>query len=388
MGSYDMARAAIVQPDGKIVAAGFAYNSTTSSDFALIRYNPDGAFDTGFGVGGKVVTDFPTGRTDTAYAAVLQPDGKIVVSGSSKAGSTLSADFALARYNANGTLDAGFGTGGRVLTAVGSNSEEAYAVAVQADGKVIAAGYTWNGSSNDFALVRYNTNGTLDTSFGKSGKTIIDFSGGNDYIQDIVVQKDGKIIAAGHTSSELALARFNSDGTPDMGFGTYGKVVTPVVSYGYGVALQSDGRIVVAGTVDRHNPDMTVNVDFALARFNADGSIDETFGSGGVVTTDFGSNSDYARDVVIQTDGKIVAVGEVLNIAGNTNMDFALARYNADGSLDAGFGTGGKVVSPLSASGDSAFSVAIQADGKLVAAGRFYADAYASPDFVVARYWP
>jgi uncharacterized delta-60 repeat protein len=322
-----------------------------------------------------------------AYAAVLQPDGKIIMAGSSSTNAPLSHDFALARYNANGTLDSGFGSGGRVLTAVGSSYEEAYAVAVQADGKIIAAGYTWSGSSNDFALVRYNSNGTLDASFGKSGKTIIDFSGGTDYIQDIVVQKDGKIVAAGHSSGELALARFNSDGTPDMGFGTYGKVVTPVVSYGYGVALQSDGKIVAAGTVDRHNPDMTVNVDFALARFNADGSIDETFGSGGVVTTDFGSNSDYARDVVIQTDGKIIVAGGILNVTGNTSMDFAFARYNADGSLDAGFGTGGKVIAPLSVSEDGAFSVAIQADGKLVAAGRFYADGYASPDFVVARFW-
>lgn len=389
IGNYDTARAVIVQPDGKIVAAGFANNSTTLNDFALVRYNPNGTFDTGFGTGGKVTTDFPIGRTDTAYAAALQPDGKIVVAGSSYTGSSLSMDFAVARYNANGTLDAGFGTGGRVLTAVGSSYEEAYAVAVQADGKIIAAGYTGNGSNgNDFALVRYNANGTLDTSFGKSGKTIIDFSGGNDYIQDIVVQKDGKIVAAGHSSVELALARFNSDGTPDESFGTYGKVVMAAVSTGHGVALQSDGKIVVAGTVDRHNPDMTVNVDFALARFNVDGSIDEAFGSGGVVTTDFGSNSDYARDVVIQTDGKIVVAGEVLNIAGNTNMDFAFARFNADGSPDNGFGTGGKAIAPLSTSGDSAFCVAIQADGKLIAAGRFYADAYASPDFVVARFWP
>ncbi len=362
---YYYAYAMAIQSDGKIVAAGQAFN-----DFILARYNSDGALDTSFGSGGLVTTDF-LGGIDEAFALAIQNDGKIVAAGTAQIG------FALARYNSNGTLDASFGVGGKVTTGFGGWNNNAYAVAIQSDGKIVAAGYAEVG---DFALARYNSDGTLDTSFGNGGKITTDFGSMDDQAYAVAIQSSGKIVAAGYAQIagqwDFALARYNSDGTLDDGFGNGGKVTTSFEDrnvIAFAIAIQSGGKIVAAGIV-WGGGDWE---DFALARYNSDGTLDASFGDSGVITTRFGDKNDYAYSVAIQNDGKIVAAGYARV---DSDEDFALARYTGDGTLDASFGNGGQVMTGLGSSDDHAYAVAIQGNGKVVAAG------WASGDFALVRY--
>lgn len=382
-GLDDEARAIVIQPDGKIIAVGGAAvinTPNTISRFGLARYNSDGSLDPTFGVGGKVTTDF-FGIAADAYAAAIQPDGKIVVAGVTTVNN--SSDFALARYNADGSLDASFGSGGKVTTDFLGNFEQAYAVAVQPDGKIVAAGFSVieTGRNWDFALARYNANGSLDTSFGSGGKVTTNFISGineNSYDQafGIALQANGKIVAAGRSSggmgSSFALARYNSNGTLDTSFGSTGKVTTNLGGGAYAVAIQVDGKIVAAGVAS--------DSDFALARYNTDGSLDASFGSGGKVTTDFFGGFDQAQAIAIQSDGKIIAAG--VDVIGNSN-DFALARYNSDGSLDSSFGNGGKMTTDFFGSNDAASGIALQPDGKIVVAGAAKSTVF---HFALARY--
>jgi uncharacterized delta-60 repeat protein len=208
-GPYDWANALVVQPDGKLVAAG-----ASGDNFALARYNANGTLDSAFGAGGKVTTDF--GGFDEANALVVQPDGKLVAAGASSAAGTY--DFALVRYNANGSLDSTFGAGGRVITDFFSRPDDvATALVVQPDGKLVAAGYSLADAGYDFALARYNPNGTLDSAFGAGGQAITDFGGPDDAATALVLQSDGKLVAAGYTQAaggyDFALARYQGDGT-------------------------------------------------------------------------------------------------------------------------------------------------------------------------------
>jgi uncharacterized delta-60 repeat protein len=215
---------------------------------------------------------------------------------------------------------------GKVTTAIGSGIDIAYSVAIQTDGKIVAAGFSRSGGSNDdFALVRYNTNGTLDTTFDSDGKVTTAIGSGADIAQSVAIQTDGKIVAAGYSNNgsnvDFALVRYNTDGTLDTSFDSDGKVTTDIASdndFAYSVALQSDGKIVVAGHSDNGS-----NEDFALVRYNTDGTLDTSFDSDGKVTTGIGSEDD-AFSVAIQSDGKIVVAG--LRSNGN-NRDFALVRY-------------------------------------------------------------
>jgi uncharacterized delta-60 repeat protein len=349
-GGSDGASAVAIQSDGRIVAAG----SSGGGDFALARYNVDGSLDATFGGGGRVTTDF--GGSDAASAVTIQSDGKIVAAGRGGGG-----DFALARYNVDGSLDATFGSGGRVTTNFGG-FDSALGVALQADGKIVAAG--GGGSGSDFALARYNADGSLDVSFG-SGGTVTTNVTAFEAATAAAVQSDGKIVTTGSTFSsgfqQFALIRYNADGSLDTGFGAGGIITTDFglgSGFGGALAVQEDGKIVAAGRA---------GTDFLVARYNADGSPDASFGSGGNVTTDFGGTLfDAAFGVDLQSNGKIVAAGTPF---GGPSPDFALARYNADGSLDASFGNGGTVTTDFGGF-DVAFGVRLQADGKIVAAGQ------------------
>ena len=234
-------------------------------------------------------------------------------------------------FAAPGDLDSTFGTGGKVTTAIGSNSD-ARSVLVQSDGKIVAAGTSGNGSNNVFLAVRYNTGGSLDATFGTGGKVTTSFGSGYACANSAAVQSDGKIVAAGSYymggGAVFAVVRYNTDGSLDATFGMGGKVTTSIgfyADYGNSVALQSDGKIVVAGVSN--------NDDIAVVRYNTDGSLDATFGTGGKVTTSIGSGMDYGNSVVLQSNGKIVVTGWSYN--GSKN-DFAVVRYNTDGSLDGG----------------------------------------------------
>ena len=310
VGGYDVAYAVRVQPDGKVIVAGGGGNG---SDFTLVRYNGDGTLDLTFSDDGKLTTDF--GGYDCGYSITLQPDGKILAAGEGN------ADFAVARYNIDGTLDITFSDDGKLTTEFGGN-DGGYSITEQPDGKILVAGK----GNGDFALARYNSNGTLDTTFSVDGKLTTDFGGnfgGDDSGRSMILQPDGKIVVAGSSDGNFALARYNTDGTLDTTFSDDGKLTTDFGGddYGNSVIIQSDGKIVVAGAS---------NSDFALARYHADGTLDTTFTGDGKLITDF-SGDDYGSSISVQPDGKIT-------VAGESNGDFAVARYNSDGSFDKTFG--------------------------------------------------
>src|SRR5262249_54426305 len=221
------------------------------------------------------------------------------------------------------------------------------------DGKLVVVGQTYKNNDytgEDFAVARYNTNGTLDTTFGNGGRVRTDFPGLAAVPSSVVIQPDGKIVVAGGAFplftflGNFEVVRYNPNGSLDRSFGSGGIVTTtfPQGSYAFDVALQPDGKIVAAGTVFvDFIPGEASDTDFALARYNTDGTPDATFGNGGQVSTDFLGMEDDAFSVLIQPDGKIVAVGSANNPA--TFYDFAVARYLSNGTIDTTFGVGGKV---------------------------------------------
>jgi len=287
-------------------------------------------------------------------------------------------------------IDPTFGTGGRVTTAVSPGADTAFAVAIQGDGKIVAAGSTMDYPLSDFALVRYNTDGALDTTFGTGGVVRTDFNGGNDALAAIVIQPDGKIVAAGEASTppstnpHFALARYNANGALDTTFGSGGKVVVNASltrDHISALALQSDGRIVAAGFADNPSLPASDAGDFAVARFTAGGALDTTFGVAGITTVDFIGKNDFANTLLIQPDGTILAAGAMTS---PYLQKIALVRLTAAGMLDPGFGTGGKVVATFQGTSDRANALLRQADGRFIVGGNSYASRY----YGLARFNP
>jgi uncharacterized delta-60 repeat protein len=377
--SDDAANALAIQTDGRIVAAAGGSNF----DFALVRYNTDGSLDTSFSSDGKMQDDVGL-RTSSARAVAIQANGKIVVAGVSPNNIDGHYDFAAARYNADGSPDISFDGDGKVVTFLSSDNDEARAVAIQADGKIVVAGVNFNSSTPHFAVVRYNTDGSLDTSFDGDGKVFTSV-GAFDQLYSVAIQADGKIVVAGASDSgsnfDFALVRYNTDGSLDTSFDADGMVTTPVMDLdqAYSIAIQADGKIVAAGRTYNGS-----NVDFALVRYNADGSLDTSFDEDGKVTTPVLSSDEWANSVAIQPDGKIVAAGFSNNGANN---DFAVVRYNTNGSLDTSFDADGKLTTPVLSGADQANAVAIQANGKIVAAG-YANNGNLNNDFALVRYNP
>jgi uncharacterized delta-60 repeat protein len=316
-----------VQPDGKLLVAGNRVDVAFGpNDMVLLRYNVDGSLDHTFGSDGKSIADF--GFNSIANGIALQADGKIVIAGSADG-------FALARFTTVGHLDTTFGNGGLVTTSAQS-SLYGQAVALQSDGKIIVAGIAQT-PGQMFALVRYNPDGSMDTSFGLNGTVNTDFwtnqSGynGPDSCWSMVIQADGKIVVAGGGGDgqfSFELARYNTDGSLDTTFDFDGLVITEFEkdTIATSVTLQADGKILATGyDLGRSGQD-----NFILVRYNIDGSIDSNFGVNGKISTDFGG-SDSGRAVTVQTNGKIV-------VSGFSDGKYAIARYNIDGSLDTSFG--------------------------------------------------
>jgi uncharacterized delta-60 repeat protein len=298
---------------------------------------------------------------------------------------------------AAGDLDPTFGIGGMVTTDINRSTDIANAVAVQADGKLVVVGQTYKHNDytgEDFVVTRYNTDGTLDNTFGSRGRVRTDFPGLAAVPSSVVIQPDGKIVVAGGAfplftfAGNFEVVRYNPNGSLDTSFGNGGIVTTtfPEGSYAFDVALQPDGKIVAAGTIFvDFIPGEPSNTDFALARYNQDGTPDATFGNGGQVTTDFVGMEDDAFSVLIQPDGNIVAVGSANDPA--TYYDFAAVRYLSNGTIDTTFGVAGKVSTDFGARGfDRAHSAALQADGSIVAAGFAISANGISQNFAVARY--
>jgi uncharacterized delta-60 repeat protein len=393
-GNSDEASGVVVQPDGKIIAVGTAFNPVTSGDFAVARYNKNGSLDTTFGSGGKVTTNFsPFGSGDAASDVALQQNGKIVVGGSSTFGTSA---FALVRYNGDGSLDSSFGAGGKVTTLFSGPVAAVRGTAIQPDGKIVAVGLvTFNFNfppRPDFALARYNTDGSLDLTFGIGGRVTTNFNGLGDVANAVAIEGDGRIVLVGTRQvtliapelTQFAIARYNIDGSLDSTFGTGGKVrpfFFGQFDEAHAVASLPTGKIIVAGCASNYN--LPSGTDFAMIRLNGDGSVDSNFGSNGRVVTDFSSEGDIAIGMALQLDGKIVLAGLKEKGRFGDLTDFAVARYNPDGSLDGSFG-GGKVTTDFFGFSNEANAVVVQEDGRIVVAGR--ANTGVVGDFALARY--
>jgi uncharacterized delta-60 repeat protein len=446
---FDVIAAVVLQPDGKIIAGGSTTSPNGDRNFALVRYLPNGVIDTSFGTSaldpGRVMTDFrplPNGTRSDDYITevVLQPDGKIVAGGSTTSPNG-DGNFALVRYNPDGSIDTTFGSSttldpGRVITDFralpdGTRSTDHIAdLVLQPDGKIVAGGVTKSPSGDDnFALVRYLPNGVIDTSFGSSttldpGRVMTDFRAlpdgtrSDDYITAIALQSDGKIVAGGVTASpngdeNFALARYGTNGVIDTTFGSStldpGRVMTdfralpnklPSNDRIYDLAIQPDGKIVAGGYTYSPNGEQ----NFALVRYSVNGISESDFGSStldaGRVITDFralpdGRRSyDYINAIALQPDGKIVAGGSTMSPNGDYN--FALVRYGADGIIDTSFGTStsdpGRVMTDFRALPDGRRSIdylnaiLLQPDGKIVAAGTTTSPSGDS-NFALVRYY-
>jgi uncharacterized delta-60 repeat protein len=361
----------VVQSDGKFLVAGSFLN-----DFVIVRYNRDGTLDTSFGTGGSTRFGMTSLGEDRALGLALQKDGKIVVSGFGTGATNL--DFAVARLNVDGSLDDTFGGGGKLTTPVGSANDRGTATAIQADGKIVVAGSTFIGPDWDFAVVRYNTDGSLDTTFGGDGKvSTAVWPNETDEAKAVAIQADGKIVVVGHSrvgaDNDFAVVRYNTDGTLDTGFGiggmrTWHSGKSGAQDEATDVVIRPDGKILVSGSSTMNGVQ-----EFFLIRFTSAGLIDITFGTNGQVFTGFGADHHGSQAMVRQPDGKILVAG----FSGlNDDADFAIARYNPNGSLDTSFGSGGKVTVGVGPDYDMGFDISLQPDGKILVVGQTSVDAW------------
>jgi uncharacterized delta-60 repeat protein len=371
--SESEAYAVAIQTDGKIVVAGHS-----EFDFAVARFHPDGTPDTLFNGTGSTVTEVGAGFNE-ARAIAIQDDGKILLAGHST-GTT--ADSTLVRYLPGGTTDPSFdGDGIKIQAFSGLNADRFEDVVLQSDGKIVAAGTLNDGSSVQMFLARFETDGDLDsTSFGLFGLNVDTFPGHAEAFA-LAVRADDRLLLGGGvgppSAMDFAIVAYQANGQVDTTFGSSGQTTTSV---GTGddriadLAIQADGRIVAAG----YAFDSSGFSDIAIVRYLANGSPDPSFGGDGIVITRLGDQNDFAEGVAIQPDGKIVVAGTSVVTGGR---DFIVLRYRPDGTLDATFGNGGVVRTPIGASPRTAYAVAIQDDGRIVAAGR-----EGGLDFAIARY--
>ncbi len=378
-----------VRADGKLVAV-----SSATNDFAVVRYNSGGSLDTSFGGSGIVKADFNKAiDIGTALAVV---GNKTLIAGIAQKGGknqTISGytNFALARYNDNGSLDTTFGSAGKVQTSFGDKvSGKGVTMAVQPDGKFLVMGSTYDSKTGvqSRVLVRYNSTGSLDSTFGSGGKVVFTMDGPH----RLAVQADGKIVIAGNNwdyarGFNLFVAlRLNGNGSVDTAFGSGGLASTQIRSgSGFGqednvigaLTIQAgDGKIVLAGSTYSDIAPAGTGYDVAVVRFDVNGTLDTTFDSDGIVTVHWVTQNGYvnqdARAVTVQADGKLLLAGAVgPYVGGNVgaNSNTMLLRLNADGSTDGTFGTDGHVETAIGASGDGAYAIALQRDGRAVIAG-------------------
>ena len=344
------------------------------SGLALARLTTNGALDLSFGVNGQVTNN----SLANASAVTIQPDGKIVAAGGT-------AGFQLTRYNTHGSLDTSFGTNGMAEVYIGTDGGMAQAVGVQSDGKIVVSGAGRPGVPEEFALARFNTNGTLDTSFGNAGSltTTIELAS---VAYGEGIQPDGKIVAGGIAVAEpndttltgdVAAARYNSNGAADLTFGSLGRATNNAgggtIDGAYAMTIQPDGRILLAGAAAFGNSfpgpligAEGINAFVVLMRLNTNGAPDPTFGNNGSVLTEVGSYSDYALSMALQADGKIIVSGA----SENGNYEWFVQRYNTNGSLDSTYGDNGvRIVNFGSGTNEYAYAVAVDPSGRTVVAG-------------------
>jgi uncharacterized delta-60 repeat protein len=373
------------QIDGKIVCAGYSENSGGNYDFAVLRYNPDGTLDTTFNGTGKLLRSIGPGD-DYATGLAIQPDGKIIVSGTSFNGTD--DDIAITRLNVDGSIDSSFGTGGTVRTSV-RGWDRAFALALQYDGKIVVAGFIYSPKASGMVLARYNPDGGLDAGFGNAG--IIEDTGDiwDFAARDVKVQPDGKIVVAGEgfTSASsfavFAIARYLPGGAPDTTFNNNGKVFTQIgtdFSRAYSLALGENGTILIGGS----SSDIKERSTYTTARYQANGSLDPAFGTGGIVVTVLSNRLDFGKAVLLQPDGKTLLGGQYFESLARFN-DFGVIRYRGNGSVDDVFGGGGFVGVDWDGGLDGATAIELQTDGKILVAGTTTDRSFTTRTFAMTR---
>ena len=365
--SFDVA----VQPDGKIVVAGVSDNfGVPSLDFAVVRYEADGQLDLTFNSTGIVTTPVNTeGGGVTALA--IQPDGKIVAAGISSGSS--GAAFTVVRYDPDGDLDLTFNSTGVVTTVINDDLNQAFDMALQPDGKIVVVGEAGSGPDTDFAVVRYMPQGALDSTFNSSGMVTTTIGSVPSSALAVNIQSDGKIVAAGFG----AIVRYHTDGTLDTSFNGTGVVTTSQILI-LDATLQPDGKIVVVGQSGDSNQSF-----FTTARYDPGGQLDTTFNGTGVVTTSVTGHG-HATSVTIQPNGKLVVAGQTPT----NNFNFyeaAVVRYRSNGELDTTLNGTGVVTTTIGSSFNFAVSVTLQADGKILVSGASPSQDFTG-DFAVVRY--
>jgi uncharacterized delta-60 repeat protein len=374
-GWEDIAHDVAIQPDDKTVVVGrvdVGVENAPHYDFGLTRYNADGSLDPTFAGDGIQTTDIDD-QNDTPTAVALQTDGKIVVTGYTD------RDLALVRYNSDGTLDTSFASGGMELTDFGSDFASGSGVAIQSNGKIIASGTVGtSGAVTSYLVARYNTDGSVDTSFGAGGHQLT--YSGDGASTAVALQADDKIVVAGSNASrDFVVVRYDSDGEIDDSFSGDGIQTTEIGDQAYArdLGLQPDGRIVAAGSASSTSSPNGSSSGIALARYLPDGTLDDTFSGDGTELTERADTDMSAWGLAIQPDGKIVAGGR--STTGDAGPDFMLARYGADGTLDSSFAGDGIQINGFGP-GSGAHAVALRPDGKTTLVGM------SGLDFALARY--
>jgi uncharacterized delta-60 repeat protein len=373
----DEINAMALQEDGKIVVAGYA-SGPNNADLALARYLPDGDLDPSFGDHGILKDDL--GGGDGASAVAIQSDGKIVVAGISDHTRVAESDynFTVLRYEPDGSRDRTFNQTGEISIGFAEGSGDfARALAVQKNGRILVAGWTNAGGAADIAVVRLQQTGKLDPSFGNNGMVQINLGPGasGEGATAMALQRDGKILLAGGSINGdslvgIAVVRLTRRGRLDPTFGNDGVAVFRQPDRGndgYGLTIQKNGKILVAGESIRDSS--SYDSSLMLVRFNSNGTLDTSFGESGVVLTDFGGNASWAK-AVVEFDGKIVAAGYAQDI---NHSDFAVSRYDLRGRPDPEFGIDGRVMTDFKYHGiDWANALQIQGNGRIILAGRAY----------------
>jgi uncharacterized delta-60 repeat protein len=371
-----------IQPDGKIVTIGVALESDWGcpANSFLVRHNADGTLDNSFGTNGSVVISFGSEEINFQDFVIL-PDGNLLVTANKSINCGTRTDLLIYRYTANGALDATFGTNGVITTPLG-NETWRQRIVLQPDGKFVVASENFNGISQ-VAVVRYNPDGTLDATFGTSGITRTSV-GSFHTVREILVQTDGKLLVAGgvsYGSRNIFVLRYDPNGTLDNSFGANGIVQTDIDNLPNdvrGMALQPDGKIIVScGNFSSNYPFSILFLSSSIVRYNASGTLDNTFGANGIVRITEPPNQypgEIAFVLAIQQNGKFLT-------AGARNYNFAISRYNSNGTIDTSFGTNGVVITAFeNYPGASISSIAPQTDGKILAVGS------ANFDVALARY--
>ncbi|MFK8038128.1 MAG: T9SS type A sorting domain-containing protein [Crocinitomicaceae bacterium] len=365
--SNDVMKSIITQPDGKIIVAGYT-SDMVIDNFCVARFHSNGTIDNSFGVNGIVVTAFPS--TSLASEVALQNDGKIIAVGHTWEGSV--NNFALARYNSDGSLDASFGNSGIISTSLFGNNAFAKTLKVQNDGKIIVGGMVFDSppDGSSLAIVRYNQDGTLDNTFGGGGISTTDVTPGFgltalDILNDLAIQQNGKVVVCGISGPDGVILRYNSDGNLDLSFGLNG-----IKTHNF-----STGGMSVFNGIDLQQDGKIITVGFSsgmngisdllVIRSNINGDLDNTFGNMGIIFTPLSAEADGAEDVLVQQDGKILVGGNV----SNSIYKFALTRYDTDGNPDLTFGTNGLVQTEVNSESSYLNAITIQTDGKILATG-------------------